>query len=48
MYRVKLKRKIGRFLSKLEVVSHAQKRNDFFFKWEESWARLSQNRKTTT
>jgi hypothetical protein len=30
MYRVKLKRKIGRFFSKIEVVSHAQKRNDFF------------------
>ncbi len=30
MYRVKLKCKIGRFLSKIEVVSHAQKRNDFF------------------
>jgi hypothetical protein len=30
MYRVKLKRKIGHFFSKIEVVSHAHKRNDFF------------------
>ena len=30
MYRLKLKRKIGRFFSKIDVVSHAQKRNIFF------------------